>query len=81
MYEDEQSSAGRTYSNFRSTMDLGMGSIYIIIGILVLYLKYFGTMELSNGYAYALGGLLCAYGLFRIYRGIMGLKDMRRKRR
>ena len=80
MSERDESVANRTYSHFRSTLDLGMGFIYVLIGALILYLKYFGTMELSAGYAYVLGGLMEAYGVFRIYRGIVSLKNVRRRR-
>lgn len=59
---------------FRNSLNLGMGVVYIIISMMVLNLKYFGTIELSSGAAYTLGGLILLYGLFRVYRGVIGLK-------
>ncbi len=78
--EDRQNlENSKGYRSFRNALDLGMGSFYILIGVLVLYLKYFGTMELSTGYAYTLGSLAIVYGLFRIYRGIVSFRKINRK--
>ena len=76
-YED-RNAENRTYNSFRTSLDLGMGVIYLIIGGIILYVKYFGTMELSSSYAYILGGLMIVYGLFRIYRGFQAMKQRRR---
>lgn len=67
------------YRNFRNSLDLGMGVFYVIIGVLILYVKYFGTLELSQGTAYALGGLVVLYGLFRIYRGISNFRKIKQE--
>lgn len=68
------------YKSFRSTLDIGMGVLYIVIASAILSLKYFGTMELSSGFAYVLGGLMFLYGVFRIYRGIQSIRSRARKR-
>lgn len=57
------------YNNFRSTMHMVMGLLYIGIGSAVLYLKLFGTFELSPGLAYFIGIMMISYGAFRVWRG------------
>jgi uncharacterized membrane protein HdeD (DUF308 family) len=58
-----------------------MGVLYICIGILILYMKHFGTMELPSTFAYVLGGLMVVYGVFRLYNGITALRQNRSHRR
>lgn len=72
--EDHNLSGG---SRFRSILNISMGIIYLILGGVVIYTKYFGTMELGNGIRYALGGLMIVYGLFRLWRGFYEMKSMR----
>ncbi len=67
---DERMERSGTYSAFRTSLDIGMGAVYIIIGVIVFNIRYFGTMELSATTAYIFGGMLVLYGAFRIYRGI-----------
>jgi hypothetical protein len=47
-----------------------MGVIYLLLGSSVLYMKYFGAIELNAGVAYLLGGMMILYGFFRLWRGI-----------
>jgi len=68
------------YRSFRSTLDLGMGVLYLVIASAILSLKYFGTVELSSGFAYVLGGLMFLYGAFRIYRGISSIRNRNTRR-
>jgi len=74
MNYQERNEGSKGYRNFRSSLDLGMGVFYIIIGLILLYVKYFGSMELSTTYAYILGTLMLVYGIFRLYRGIIAFK-------
>jgi len=67
------------YERMQIPLHLGMGGIYIIFGTLVLYIKYFGSIELSAVLAYALGGLMIIYGIFRIWRGITLLRQSNRR--
>lgn len=67
------------YGTFRTSLDIGMGVFYIIIGGLILYARYFGTVELPASYAYILGGLMIAYGIFRIYRGLIVVLRKRKR--
>ncbi|HXS38481.1 MAG TPA: DUF308 domain-containing protein [Flavipsychrobacter sp.] len=78
MNYEERNQQSRGYRNFRTSLDLGMGILYIIIGALIIYARYFGTMELTTAFAYVLGGLMVVYGIFRIVRGLSGLRNSRR---
>jgi len=75
----EENNERGPYRSFRHTLDLGMGVLYIVIASAILSLKYFGTMELSSTFAYILGGLMFLYGVFRIYRGIQGIRSKPRR--
>jgi intracellular septation protein A len=59
---------------FRSMMHIVMGIIYLFFGVVVIYMRYFGTIQLSTTIAYVLGGLLFVYGGFRVWRGAMQLR-------
>ena len=50
------------------------GFFYIVLGIFVLFKKWFFT-ELEPNIAYALGGLMILYGFFRIGRAIYRLRN------
>ncbi len=69
---NERSSAN---SNFRTALDIGMGILYIVLGIGVAYTKHFASIELGSGVAYGMCGILFLYGGFRIYRRIHDLKQ------
>ncbi len=69
----------KSYKNFRTTLDMGMGGIYMIVGTLLCWAKYKNVYDLPNGYAYVLGGMMIAYGLFRLYRGVMKIIPQKRK--
>lgn len=64
-------------AKFRAVLNLVMGVVYILLGIVVMYLKYFGTIELGALLAYFLGGLFILYGAFRIWRGVQEHKLLR----
>jgi uncharacterized membrane protein HdeD (DUF308 family) len=74
MNEDRQS--GRGYQQFRASLHLGMGIFYVIVGLLILYVKHFGAMELPTIFAYLLGALMIVYGIFRIWRGVVDFRNM-----
>ena len=70
MSEADSSSENRGASTFRMVLDLVMGSVYLVLAGVVIYYKRFGTIELSGPVVYAMSGLLCLYGGFRIWLGI-----------
>ena len=55
-------------------LSLVTGLFYIVLGVVVIFYKFFFTV-LDAGVAYALGGLLILYGIFRIYRAITRIKN------
>ncbi|WP_406567581.1 C4-dicarboxylate ABC transporter [Chryseobacterium oryctis] len=55
-------------------LSLVTGFFYIVLGVVVIIYKFFFTI-LEPMVAYALGGLLILYGVFRIYRAILKIKN------
>lgn len=78
-YEERQENNVAT-NRFRSSLNVGMGIIYVLIGSTVVYMKYFGVVALNNGLAYALGGLMILYGLFRLWRGLRDLRLLKQSK-
>lgn len=78
---DERMEQSTTYSSFRTSLDIAMGAIYIILGVILVSLHYFGTVELSTTSAWVLGSAMVLYGAFRIYRGITAIGAVRRDRK
>lgn len=66
MLEDFQEQQRKRTIRVRSIMDLTMGSLFIIAGILLLVYKV-GRLEDLN--RKGLGGLFILYGIWRLYRG------------
>lgn len=75
---EERNKSSKPYNNFKATMHLTMGVLYVVIGSTVLYIKYFGAFELPAATAYFLGSMMIIYGLFRIWRGWQGLRPKRK---
>ena len=79
-FEDKTDPKTKRYILMKSIMDLGMGLIYIGVGIMILLAKKFGLrndfVEGAVGKIFA--GLVMLYGLWRVYRGIK--KDYVRER-
>lgn len=59
---------------WRSYMHIGAGFVYLIVGIAVLFVRKFGTIELNSISTWGLSGLCLLYGVFRIWRGFKDLK-------
>ena len=79
-FEDNMDPKTKRYVMMKSIMDLGMGLIYIAVGILILFASRIGLnnefVESVPGKIFA--GLVMLYGVWRIYRGIK--KDYVRER-
>jgi len=79
-FEDNTDPKTKRYILMKSIMDLGMGLIYIGVGIMILFAKKIGLnndfVESTLGKVFA--GLVMLYGLWRVYRGIK--KDYVRER-
>jgi uncharacterized membrane protein HdeD (DUF308 family) len=77
---DERNERNTSFNRFRAIMHLAMGVFYLLIGIVIVYMKYFGTIKLDPpALAYAIGSLVIVYGLFRLWRGFTDLKTGRRR--
>ena len=57
-------------NNFRTSMDIGMGIFYTTIGVILLYARSFGNMQIPPVIAYILGCMMTIGGIFRFYRGL-----------
>jgi len=79
---DKQSpeSRSKSYRNFRSSLHIGMGIVYLMLGGLAVGMKAFGHFTLEPAMAYLLGGLLFLYGLFRLWRGFQELRIRKAER-
>ena len=55
-------------------LSLITGLFYIVLGIVVIIYKFF-IIILEPNVAYPLGGVLIAYGVFRIVRAILRIKS------
>lgn len=67
-------------NRFRSILHIGMGGLYLVLAVAVIYLQHFGSVPLGRGTAIALGILLFLYGSFRLWRGFTDLRIMKRSR-
>jgi hypothetical protein len=76
MTNEGMSRKEKGYMRMRASMHLGMGVFYLVAGGFLVYAKYFGAIEVSEGLAYVLGSLMVVYGLFRVWRGIAGMRQL-----
>lgn len=71
-FEENTDPKTKRYIGMKSLMDLGMGIIYIAVGIFIFFAKKFNFnnefVDSSLGKIFA--GVVFFYGLWRIYRGI-----------
>ena len=71
-FENTPDSKTKRYILMKSIMDLGMGFIYIGVGVIILFAKQF---HLFNNFTESIAGkifavLVIIYGGWRVYRGI-----------
>lgn len=59
---------------WRAWLHLGMGIVYLLFAEMVYSAKTFATIKLSPTAVYGMAGILVAYGIFRIWRGIADIK-------
>jgi hypothetical protein len=75
-----EESIQKRQNHFRTSMDLGMGMFYTAIGVILLFAKSFGNMEIPPVVAYILGGMLTIGGAFRFYRGLKVMLPKKKER-
>lgn len=63
-----------TPPKWRAWLHIAMGIVYLLFAVAVFSFKKFGNIDLSEFTVYGMSGLLCLYGLFRIWRGISDLR-------
>ena len=71
-FENTPDSKTKRYILMKSIMDLGMGVIYLGVGVIILFAKQF---HLFNNFTGSIAGkifagLVIVYGGWRVYRGI-----------
>ncbi len=62
------------YDNFRASVDLGMGLIYIIISVYASLTPYI-IEAYGSTTVYTIATLFALYGLFRMYRGFLKMQQ------
>jgi hypothetical protein len=76
MDHEERNRSKRGYQQFKAIMHIGMGSFYIAIAALLFAVRHFGAVELPSTMAYVLGAMMLLYGIFRIWRGIVDIRNL-----
>jgi uncharacterized membrane protein YqjE len=71
-FENTPDSKTKRYILMKSIMDLGMGFIYLGVGVIIIFAKQF---HLFNNFTESIAGkifavLVMIYGGWRVYRGI-----------
>ncbi len=81
MNSDTEERINKATLGFKSSLDIGMGVLYILIPIYALLIPSISE-QYGKGLVYSLGVLFILYGGFRIYRGIFALqKSLKRNSR
>ena len=79
-FEDTPDPKTKRYIGMKSLMDIGMGLIYIVVALFILFAGkfHFSNAFVDSSIGKTFAGLIIFYGLWRIYRGIK--KDYFRER-
>lgn len=64
----------KNYTKFRGIIHFTMGILYLLMGGATVYLVKIGYFNIEMAMGYVIGGLMFAYGIFRIFRGIQRLR-------
>ena len=75
MNNELRNNKSRVYNSFRGALHIAMGGIYVVLGCATIYLKAFITVALSTAVAYIIGGLFLLYGIFRVWRGFIDMRN------
>lgn len=70
--QQERSGNKRTGMNYRSLGELIRGLFFLLFGLYAIFAQKYnlGQFQVSQTILNILGGILIAYGLFRVYRGV-----------
>ncbi len=75
MDREERNSKNKSLLNFKASMHIGMGVLYMALAAVVIYFNDIGKIMLPTGLDYAIATLMVIYGGFRIWRGITQLRQ------
>ncbi len=64
----------KSFHTMRGIMGITMGLVYLLIAAMIIYMQKMKQIDIGDTFSYIAGGLMAAYGLFRIYRGWMFTK-------
>jgi hypothetical protein len=73
MSYEESDARKKSQQYFRTSMDIGMGLFYCIIGAMLLITKSFVSINVPAFISYILGSMMLIGGLYRFYRGIKAI--------
>jgi hypothetical protein len=70
--QNERTGNMRTGMNYRSLGELIRGIFFLLFGLYAIFAQKYGLgqFQVSQTVLNILGGVLIAYGLFRVYRGV-----------
>jgi hypothetical protein len=71
-FEEKMDPRTRRYANMKSLMDIGMGIIYLGVGLVILFARkiHLVTDFTDSTVGKIFAGLVILYGGWRIYRGL-----------
>ncbi|HMN32674.1 MAG: hypothetical protein IT215_08990 [Chitinophagaceae bacterium] len=78
MNRDTEQRINKASLGFKSSLDIGMGFLYIIIPAYAFAMPSI-IEQYGKGTVYTIGGLFIFYGGFRIFRGLMALQKFFKK--
>ena len=75
MRQENDNTNKRINVQYRPVGELIRGMLFILFGLYALFSEKLGMgrLDMSDTWLYVLAGMLGAYGLFRVYRGIKQL--------
>ena len=79
MSYEESFARKRSNQYFRTSMDIGMGLFYTILGGMLLATKSFAAMAVPAWIAYLLGSMMLIGGVYRFYKGIRAIFPAKRQ--
>jgi hypothetical protein len=70
MITDNSEKRNQRYATMRSIKDYGMGVLYFIIAVFMIFPEVFkSSLDVAPLIRYMFGGICILYGSWRIYRG------------
>ncbi|MGX5820531.1 hypothetical protein ACWKWU_20205 [Chitinophaga lutea] len=75
MQQENEPRNRRMNVSYRPLGEVVRGIFFILFGVYMLLAERMGwrQLDLNENLVYVIGGILCAYGLFRVYRGVKQL--------